>query len=403
MWKLKCFFTSPITKFAYNCISYLILLGVFSWFILTDLRPVSEPNSPSIKEWIVIAWVCTLFVEEIRQLVIRDAQSARHMLEEWISEGWNILDCSMFVSFTLAVSLRFVLPNDKFTFARIFYCLSLMLFYFRLLQMGLVHKHIGPKIIMIYEMLKDLLSFMLILAVFILSFGIAIEGILYPNLDSSPLVFVKALYKPYWQLYGEIFLDEVEGLVNSETCGDDPRLIDTCPSYTWIVPVLTAVYMLFSNILLINLIIAIFSYSIQTVLENSRTLWYFHRYDLIKEYIEKPPFPAPLVIFAVAYEFIVYPSRCIHEIKKLHPLQRHLSHEENVRLNKFEKQCTDEYNKKLTMKTTSSAGQRFFTRVKKSKNVNDALGLIIRYTDDRLDKMFEDIKEMVAGKKDEQI
>ena len=52
-------------------ISYVIFLGLFSFFMLTDLEPYdpSIPGyHPSIAEYIIWGWVFTLWVEELRQV-----------------------------------------------------------------------------------------------------------------------------------------------------------------------------------------------------------------------------------------------------------------------------------------------------------------------------------------------
>ncbi|XP_077868306.1 transient receptor potential cation channel subfamily M member-like 2, partial [Saccoglossus kowalevskii] len=61
------YYKAPITKFLWNIYSYITLLVLFSWFILTDLRPSNEENSPGTVEKIVMGWVGTLIIEELRQ------------------------------------------------------------------------------------------------------------------------------------------------------------------------------------------------------------------------------------------------------------------------------------------------------------------------------------------------
>ena len=59
--------------------------------------------------------------------------------------------------------------------------------------------------------MKDLLQFVLILAVFIISFGIAFQALLDPNKPSSWSLLVDVLWRPYWQMYGEMYLDDTMG------------------------------------------------------------------------------------------------------------------------------------------------------------------------------------------------
>ncbi|XP_070581223.1 transient receptor potential cation channel subfamily M member 5-like [Ptychodera flava] len=324
LWEgLGYFYKAPVTKFYYGVIMYIVLLILFSIFILTDLRPADQPNSPGWIEIVVIAWVGTLLIEECRQIIVKEPKSIWYKIWSWGSDAWNLFDLAMFSLFITSVILRFTLKSESFAAARVIYCITLMFFYFRLLHMGFVQKDIGPKIIMISKMLRDLVYFIVILVIFILSFGIANEALLYPNMQRNPLVIFKSVYKPYWQLYGELFLEEIEGLVENETCYEDPRYMDTCPhtddSIKWVPPTLTAIYMLISNILLINLLIAMFSNTFQKVQDNSETIWRFYRYELICEYNDRPTLAPPLIIINHVHRII---KHCYQKIKLWNSLRK---------------------------------------------------------------------------------
>ena len=44
-----------------------------------------------------------------------------------------------------------------------------------------------------------------------MSFGVAYQANLYPNAPANWLVLKDVLYHPYWQMYGELFLENKEG------------------------------------------------------------------------------------------------------------------------------------------------------------------------------------------------
>lgn len=52
----------------YLQIAYLFFLAIFTFFVLTDLHPVSTPNAPSIMEVITWCWTVTMVIEEVRQV-----------------------------------------------------------------------------------------------------------------------------------------------------------------------------------------------------------------------------------------------------------------------------------------------------------------------------------------------
>ena len=54
---------------------------------------------------------------------------------------------------------------------------------------------------------------MLIMMVFIISFGVAFQAFISPNAEPSLYLLGHVLWRPYWQMLGEIFVDEVhEGM-----------------------------------------------------------------------------------------------------------------------------------------------------------------------------------------------
>lgn len=59
--------------------------------------------------------------------------------------------------------------------------------------------------------LTDLLFFISLLVVFLISYGIAAQSLLYPNATLSWNILRDVLYMPYFNIYGEFNLDEVRG------------------------------------------------------------------------------------------------------------------------------------------------------------------------------------------------
>ena len=62
------------------------------------------------------------------------------------------------------------------------------------------------------------MQFLLIIAVFIISFGIAFQGMLDPNRPLTMNLIVDIIWRPYWQMYGELFLeDAAKGMSSIES------------------------------------------------------------------------------------------------------------------------------------------------------------------------------------------
>ncbi|CAF1034271.1 unnamed protein product [Adineta steineri] len=105
-------------------------------------------------------------------------------------------------------------------------------------------------------------------------------------------IFRSIFYEPYWFIYGDVsdkhLLDEI--ISN----GTQSLVAEATATH-----VLLAFHMLFINILILNLLIAVFTDTIDKVKENTEFYWRYQRYSFIREYFEQPPcaYP-PLIIFS---------------------------------------------------------------------------------------------------------
>ena len=58
--------------------------------------------------------------------------------------------------------------------------------------------------------LEELRMFIMVLIVFLLAYGISSQGLLYHSRSPGWVILKDVFYYPYWQLYGEIFLEELD-------------------------------------------------------------------------------------------------------------------------------------------------------------------------------------------------
>jgi len=56
------------------------------------------------------------------------------------------------------------------------------------------------------------------------------------------------------------------------------------------------VYMMVANVMLINLLVALFATTYETVQEDSDKIWKLNRFDLVMDYWGKDPIPTPLIL-----------------------------------------------------------------------------------------------------------
>ncbi|XP_064643438.1 transient receptor potential cation channel subfamily M member-like 2 isoform X2 [Lineus longissimus] len=292
--RIVTFFSAPMITFIYNCIFYIAFLLLYSVILLVTFNP-----TVTAEEIVLMVWVFTLFAEEVRQIAQDDASSIRLKLWSYITDIWNILDVITLLLFLTGMILR-AIPDNTLTFraARIVLAINLLTFYLRLLHIFSVFKQLGPVLVMIGRMMVDLLWFMIILMVFMVGFGVAQHAILYPNASADGILVLNVIRRSYWQMTGEIemFLGELE-----LSCSNAPQSQEGCSVEGIVTPIMMGMYILFTNVLMFNLLIAMFSYTFSKIQENTDLHWYFQRYFLIYEYYERPDIAPPLIFINHLY------------------------------------------------------------------------------------------------------
>ncbi|RMX42269.1 hypothetical protein pdam_00009856 [Pocillopora damicornis] len=294
--RITSFYSAPFTKFMGNLVSYIAFILLYG-YVITMYFPKFDSSKTlgglSVVEFVLYFWILTIIMEEIRQLAAQQPKTLGDKLSVYFSDTWNLVDTFALLAFVVAACLRFF--DSTYEAARIIFSLNIIVFIVRSLQIVSVNRQLGPKLVMIRKMLEDLKQFVIILAIFIIAYGIALQAVSFPG----PGQFAKTwdqvirgiLDLPYWQMYGELFLEEISGQKPSE-------YFEVHPTAKWLSPALLAGYMLFTNVLLLNLLIAIFSYTFERVQEDSDKVWKFQRYELIAEYHGRPLFFPPLIFIS---------------------------------------------------------------------------------------------------------
>ncbi|XP_046557161.1 transient receptor potential cation channel subfamily M member-like 2 [Haliotis rubra] len=320
--RLRRLAIAPITTYSLNLLFYVWFLGIFGHTLLFEMK-----KEFSVLEGILAGWWFTFVWEEIRQIVkTKTAEQPKFCRDRcqcyctwklkayFFDNYWNILDCVSLVFFLVGAILMTIVHldttrSDVYEAARVILSLDIMFFTWRILQHLAIFSIMGPVLEMIFQMIKDLFPFLVIMSVFIISHGLAAHALLYPNRDWSPEALIDVPKSAFWNLFGELGLDEIEASETQDACSSDPLLFendtkDECPStlgkYT--VPFLLALHMLLLNVLLLNILIARFSFTFQMVHDQTKWLAAWQKAKVILEYYSKPPLPPPFnVFFDVGY------------------------------------------------------------------------------------------------------
>ncbi|XP_037380756.1 transient receptor potential cation channel subfamily M member 2 isoform X1 [Talpa occidentalis] len=302
--RLCAFLAAPVGVFCLNVLSYCAFLGLFAYVLMADFQRL-----PSCCEIIVYVWIVSLACEELRQLLCNPHWSGpARMARRYFSDSWNQLDVAAIVLFMAGLVCR--LTPGRLYPGRVILSLDFIMFCLRFMHIFTVSKTLGPKIIMLKQMTKDVFFFLLLLAVWVVSFGVANQAILIHNERRVDWIFRGAIYQSYLAIFGQIpdYIDGVNfSLDHCSPNGTDPYK-PKCPESDaarqepafpeWLTVTLLCVYLLFTNILLLNLLIAMFNYTFQQVQDNTDQFWKFQRHSLIEEYRRRPLLPPPLILLS---------------------------------------------------------------------------------------------------------
>ncbi|KAG5839080.1 hypothetical protein ANANG_G00201140 [Anguilla anguilla] len=321
------------------------------------------PNGPSVAEIILYFWVFTLVLEELRQSFFTDEDtSILKKFKLYVEDNWNKCDMVAILLFVVGVSCRMV--DHIYEAGRTVLALDFMVFTLRLIHIFAIHKQLGPKIIIVERMMKDVFFFLFFLSVWLIAYGVATQALLHPNDPRLDWVFRRALYRPYLHIFGQIPLEEIDAARMPEmNCTTELEEIlagtlPPCPNIyaNWLVILLLVIYLLVTNVLLLNLLIAMFSYTFQVVQENADIFWKFQRYNLIVEYHGRPALAPPFIIISHCHQLLLCLANRT-ESKQEH-LERELPPGLDQKLMTWESVQKENYLAKLEQQQRESSEER---------------------------------------------
>ncbi|CAL1279991.1 unnamed protein product, partial [Larinioides sclopetarius] len=393
--KIYEFYGAPITKFWGHTMAYAVFLVFFTYVVL-----VRMDQQMSWQEAYVTSYICTLGLEKIREVVASEPVNFAQKLAVWIEKKWNPCDLVVIIFFLVGMSLR--LNPATQDYGRVIYCLDIMYWYIRSLDFLSVNKYLGPYVTMIGKMVIDMIYFVVLLLVVLMSYGVARQGILNPDEEPSWVLVRRIFYMPYFMLYGEVFADKID-----PQCGDGKGQIPCRPGM-WINPAIMAIYLLIANILLVNLLIAVFNNIFFEVNNMSQEVWKSQRFKVVMEYEQKPLLPPPLIIFSHIHLLGKYLlTRCQGKEDSFdHGLKLFLSENDVQNIYDFEEECVEGYfrEKETQLHMSTEEQVRFTTervemmsqRVEDINHREKESSACIKTLEFRLTKL-EDLAEQTAA------
>ncbi|KAM3876624.1 transient receptor potential cation channel subfamily M member 7 isoform 2-T2 [Diretmus argenteus] len=363
--KIYAFYHAPIVKFWSNTLFYLGFLMFYSYVVL-----VKMPDWPSPQEWVVILYIFTSAIEKIREMFMSEAGKISQKIKVWFSDYFNVSDFLAIVTFFVGFGLRLG-GGDAFVPGRTVYCLNIIFWYVRLLDILAVNQQAGPYVMMIAKMVANMFYIVVIMAIVLLSYGVPRKAILYPNEEPSWTLAKDVVFQPYWMMYGEVYAYEIDVCAN--TTENEVRHL--CAAGVWLTPLLQAVYLFVQYILMVNLLIAFFNNVYLQVKSISNLVWKYQRYHFIMAYHEKPVLPPPFILLCHVYSLFYCMCRKRKKENTYGP-KLFLTEEDQKKLHDFEEQCVETYFHEKEDQFHSGSEER------------------IRLTSDRVETMCIQLKEV---------
>ncbi|XP_072521097.1 transient receptor potential cation channel subfamily M member 3 isoform X1 [Salminus brasiliensis] len=366
--KIYEFYNAPIVKFWFHTMAYVGYLMLFNYIVL-----VKMDLWPSPQEWIVIAYIFTNGIEKMREILMSEPGKLLQKVKVWLQEYWNITDLMAILIFSIGMVLRLQDP-PLMSYGRVIYCVNIIYWYIRLLDIFGVNKYLGPYVMMIGKMMIDMMYFVIIMLVVLMSFGVARQAILNPNEDPSWMLARNIFFMPYWMIYGEVFADQIDPPCGQNITTEDGTIVPLPPCKTgaWIVPAIMACYLLVANILLVNLLIAVFNNTFFEVKSISNQVWKFQRYQLIMTFHERPVLPPPLIIFShmtMVLKHLCCRWRKHDDDERDFGLKLFITEDELKKVHDFEEQCIEEYFREKDDRFNSSNDERIRVTSERVENM----------------------------------
>ncbi|XP_069975832.1 transient receptor potential cation channel trpm-like [Penaeus vannamei] len=301
----------------YVRISYRVLLMISHFvLVLFNLGFI-----PTYTEGILALVIASEAFEKGLEMLSNEPFSASY-------SSWNSYDVVLLIVFLLGFFLRSL--SFLTELGNILYAGCAVLFCLRLLRFLYVFPRLGSKILIFVYMVPKLVEFLLFLLLMVLGYGIASKVLVSDTCKNREKMtwtmrtlmdlFIEVFLDPYWQMFGNIN-PHMFANTNLTTCDDQRRqwrwlsscapcgdgveaTVHTTSLYSVFGQLMLAVYLLMSNLLLLNLIIAIFTTVYERVREQSIEHWNYEMYRLAREYQYKPALPPPLAVFVYLWRSV---------------------------------------------------------------------------------------------------
>lgn len=113
-------------------------------------KQCNQPKPITKNQLVAYIWYYLL------QILMSEPGKLRQKINVWLEEYWNITDLAAISTFLLGLLLR--LQNEPYMgYGRVIYCVDIIFWYIRVLDIFGVNKYLGPYVMMIGKMVMQLI------------------------------------------------------------------------------------------------------------------------------------------------------------------------------------------------------------------------------------------------------
>ncbi|XP_053204968.1 transient receptor potential cation channel subfamily M member-like 2 isoform X2 [Panonychus citri] len=307
---IKLMWTAPITKFYTFQVFYILYLALFSIAVLYP----SCGNQ--LIDYSVCIWTSLIVAEHIRRTwVLYRKYTSIPLVWKCIEIFLIIIFVIIYSTYTAGLNLKFLTlsPYGR----KVVLSVALLYFYYRLIAIYLpISPTLGPLLYRLRLMIGvDFLNFMRMAIVIIVSGGVVMQALLYPDLDLSLEVGKQAFHRAWFSLFltpvGDLSADaQCKTFYNSQR--DDTSVCyagkynntaspTPCPHDDFWSYIFAIQYFILLKLIMLTLLYALFSATASRLEGKTEQIWKYQRYILVIDFANHLPLPAPLSIFCYIY------------------------------------------------------------------------------------------------------
>nr|AID23629.1 transient receptor potential channel-1 [Hofstenia miamia] len=383
---------NPFVKFINHSASYfvfLVLLVLASADNITSEEGPTRNRAPNIIEWAIISYVMAFVWSEAKEIWESGFVS-------YTRDLWNIMDFIQNSLYITTITLRAIVyfgpdikvsraemsADDPMLVAEGLFAVANIASTMRLLFLFTANSHLGPLQISLGRMMIDIIKFLFVFTLVLLSFASGMNQLLYleydeddKNPDCEGVVcdeqnyqfrtIIHAIITLFWTVMGIVDLSAVS--------------VNNSHSFTKQVAMLMyATYHIIAIVVLLNMLIAMLNLSYEQIIHRADIEWKFARSKMWMSYFEDggtlpPPFnlvPSPKSTWKV---IMAIRTLCIPDLKEL---------EKRQTLSKLATRMKENDRKYQDMLTNLT--QRYIAHMKKTLDIEPV-------TEDDLNEIKQDI------------